>query len=86
MEYSEQMKHRLKRVEGQVRGVLRLMGEETHCKEVVNQLTAIRNAVDKTIANIVAINLEQCIVEEQAAGRDTSKVVKEAVDLLVKSR
>lgn len=86
MEYSEQMKHRLKRVEGQVRGVLRMMDEERHCKEVVSQLSAIRSAVDRTMANIVAVNLEQCIVEEQAAGRDTSEVVEEAIELLVKSR
>lgn len=86
MEYSDQMKLRLKRIDGQVRGVLGMMEKESHCKEVVSQLSAIRNAVDKTIANIVAINLEHCIIEEQLAGRDTSKVVKEAVELLVKSR
>ena len=86
MEYTDQLKLRLKRIEGQVRGVLGMMEKESHCKDVVSQLSAIRSAVDKSIANIVATNLEQCIVEEQAAGRDTSKVVKEAVDLLVKSR
>lgn len=86
MEYTDPMKMRLKRIEGQVRGVLGMMDKENHCKEVVSQLSAIRNAVDKTIANIVATNLEHCIIEEQEAGRDTSKIVKEAVDLLVKSR
>jgi len=86
MEYTDPMKMRLKRIEGQVRGVLGMMEKESNCKEVVSQLSAIRNAVDKTIANIVATNLEHCILEEQEAGRDTSKVVKEAVELLVKSR
>lgn len=86
MNYTNEMKHRLKRVEGQVRGVLRMMEEESHCKDVVSQLSAIRNAVDKAIAHVVAVNLENCIIEEQAAGRATSIVVKEAVDLLVKSR
>lgn len=80
------MKHRLKRIEGQVRGVLRMMGEDVNCKDIVSQLTAIRSAVDKATANIVATNLEQCIIEEQAAGKDTNKLVKEAVELLVKSR
>jgi len=86
IEYSDKIKLRLKRIEGQVRGVLGMMEKESHCKEVVSQLSAIRNAVDKTIANIVATNLEQCILDEQKAGRDTGKVVKEAVELLVKSR
>lgn len=86
MNYSEQMKNRLKRIEGQVRGILRMMDEERHCKEVVSQLSAVRNAVDKTIAHIVAINLEKCIVEEMEAGRNTNEVVQEAIELLVKSR
>lgn len=84
--YTDEMKNRLKRIEGQVRGVLRLMEEQKSCKDVVSQLSAVRNASDKAIAQIVAENLQQCLLEEQAAGNDTSKLVKEAVELLVKSR
>ncbi|WJH33748.1 metal-sensitive transcriptional regulator [Paenibacillus aurantius] len=85
--YTDAMKTRLRRIEGQIRGVLRLMDEEKPCKEVVAQLSAIRNASDKAIAHIVAENLQQCILAEQAAGNhDTGKLVKEAVELLVKSR
>ena len=32
MEYTDQMKHRVKRVEGQLRGILRMMDEEQDCK------------------------------------------------------
>lgn len=85
-EYSDEIKTRLRRIEGQVRGVLRLMEEGKSCKEVVAQLSAVRNASDKAIAQIVAENLQQCILAEQAAGNDTGKMVKEAVELLVKSR
>lgn len=85
--YTDEMKTRLRRIEGQVRGVLRLMEEGKSCKEVVAQLSAVRNASDKAIANIVAQYLHQCILAEQAAGnQDTGKMVKEAVELLVKSR
>ncbi|WP_078411039.1 metal-sensitive transcriptional regulator [Priestia abyssalis] len=86
MNYTDQTKNRLKRVEGQVRGVLRMMEEDKNCKDVVTQLSAIRSAVDRTIAQIVALNLEQCLIEKQEAGEDTSKVVEEAIQLLVKSR
>jgi DNA-binding FrmR family transcriptional regulator len=86
MKYDESVKRRLRRVEGQVRGVLKMMEEEKNCKDVVSQLSAIRNAVDKAIAYIVAVNLEQCILEEKEAGNDTSKLVAEAVELLIKSR
>lgn len=85
--YTDEIKTRLRRIEGQIRGVLRLMDEEKPCKEVVAQLSAVRNASDKAIAQIVAENLLQCIMAEQQAGnQDTGKLVKEAIELLVKSR
>lgn len=84
--YTDEMKTRLRRIEGQIRGVLRLMEEGKSCKDVVSQLSAVRNASDRAIAQIVAENLKQCLMEEQAAGNDVDKLVKEAVELLVKSR
>lgn len=85
MKYDDDVKKkRLRRIEGQIRGVLKMMEEEQDCKDVVSQLSAIRSAADKAMAYIVAVNLEQCIIEEQEAGRDSSKLVRQAVDLLVK--
>lgn len=84
--YGEDIKRRLRRIEGQVGGVLRMMQEQKNCKEVVAQLSAIRNATDKAIAQIVAENLQRCLLEEQVNGNDREKIVKEAVELLVKSR
>lgn len=86
MNYDEDVKKRLRRMEGQIRGVLRMMEEGQDCKDVVSQISAVRSAADKAIAYIVAVNLEQCILEEKEAGRETGKVVKQAVELLIKSR
>jgi DNA-binding FrmR family transcriptional regulator len=88
MEYNKDIKNRLKRIEGQVRGVLRMLDQEEGCKEVITQLSAARNALDRTIALIVATNLEKCIREQMEAGEDQvhSDVIQEAVQLLVKSR
>lgn len=86
MKYDENTVRRLKRMEGQVRGILKMMEEGKNCKEVVAQLSAVRSAADKAMAYIVAVNLEQCILEEQVKGNDTGKLVKEAVEMLVKSR
>lgn len=86
MQYDDDVKRRLRRIEGQVRGVLRMMEEGKNCKDVVSQLSAVRNAVDKAIAYVVAVNLEQCILEDREAGKDTGKLVQEAVELLMKSR
>lgn len=88
MEYPNEIKNRLKRAEGQVRGILRMMDEDKHCKDVVSQLSAVRNALDKAIAQIVATNLQQCIIEELEKGQEneSNKLVEEAIELLVKSR
>ncbi len=86
MHYGEDVKRRLRRAEGQIRGVLKMMDDDQHCKDVVSQLSAVRSAIDKTMAIIVATNLEKCIVEQRQAGQDSGKLVQEAVELLIKSR
>ena len=87
MTYDNQVKNRLKRIEGQVRGVLKMMDEQKDCKEVVAQLSAIRSAVDRAIAVVVSANLERCIRKEIETGSlESEKLIQEAVELLVKSR
>ncbi|HZG61811.1 MAG TPA: metal-sensitive transcriptional regulator [Anoxybacillus sp.] len=87
MIYDKQIKNRLRRVEGQIRGVLKMMEEEQGCKDVVTQLSAIRSAIDRAIAVIVSTNLEHCIRQEMEKGNhESEKLIQEAVNLLVKSR
>ncbi|NGQ95924.1 metal-sensitive transcriptional regulator [Brevibacillus sp. SYP-B805] len=86
MEYTADMKNRLRRIEGQIRGVLAMMEEKKECREVVTQLAAIRSAVDRVTGLVVGINLENCIREELSKGNNPEQVIKEAVELLVKSR
>jgi len=86
MEYGTDVKNRVKRIEGQLRGLTKMMNENKECRDVVTQMTAVRNALDRTAAVIVSQNLEQCIREEKQNGESAEDLVKEAVDLLVKSR
>lgn len=86
MEYDKAVLNRLKRIEGQVRGVLGMLEEGKDCREIVTQLTAIRTAVDRTVGAVIGDNLEQCIQDELAQGNSPEHVIKEAVALLVKSR
>ncbi|WP_153125235.1 metal-sensitive transcriptional regulator [Peribacillus tepidiphilus] len=86
MVYDSNTKNRIKRVEGQLRGILKMMDEEKECKEVVTQLSAVRSAIDRAIAVIVSSNLEQCIRDAVETGEETSNYIDEAVKLLVKSR
>jgi len=83
--YDQKIKNRLRRVEGQIKGVLRMMEEEKECKDIVTQLSAARSAIDRTIGVIVSSNLISCIQDENAA-KNRDELIKEAVDLFVKSR
>ncbi|MFJ5769359.1 metal-sensitive transcriptional regulator [Psychrobacillus sp. NPDC093180] len=86
MDYNDQMKNRVKRMEGQLRGILKMMEEDKDCKEVITQLSAVRSAVDRTIGVIVSSNLVECVQDAGADGEKTDQLIKEAVNLLVKSR
>ncbi|WP_181349357.1 metal-sensitive transcriptional regulator [Thalassobacillus sp. CUG 92003] len=87
MDYNDQMKNRVKRIEGQLRGILKMMEEEKDCKDVVTQLSATRTALDRTIGVVVSSNLVECVREaEENEDQDTEEIVQEAVSLLVKSR
>lgn len=87
MEYDTKVKNRVKRIEGQLRGILKMMEDNKDCKEVVTQLSATRSAIDRTIGVIVSSNLVECVREANETGENTpEELVKEAVNLLVKSR
>ncbi|MCG3086496.1 metal-sensitive transcriptional regulator [Sporosarcina cyprini] len=87
MEYDDKIKNRLRRIEGQIKGILRMMEEEKNCKDVITQLSASRTAIDRTIGVIVSSNLIECIQnKDEKDHRTQEEIVKEAVDLLVKSR
>ncbi|MCM2591466.1 metal-sensitive transcriptional regulator [Rossellomorea marisflavi] len=86
MNYDTQMKNRVKRLEGQLRGVLRMMEEGKDCKEVITQLSAARSAIERSIGLVVSANLVECVRAADEQGDDTDEIIKEAVNLLVKSR
>ncbi|MBM7715158.1 metal-sensitive transcriptional regulator [Siminovitchia sp. FSL H7-0308] len=87
MKYDAQIKNRVKRIEGQLRGILKMMEENKDCKDVITQLSAARSAIDRSIGLIVSSNLVECVQLAKASGdADTEALVKEAVDLLVRSR
>ena len=87
MKYKKKFKNRLKRIQGQIRGVLCMMEEDKDCKEIVTRMSASRSAIDRTIGLIVAENLEQCLYNQIKIGKyGNREVVKETAELLVKSR
>ncbi|MHA6793845.1 metal-sensitive transcriptional regulator [Pseudonocardia bannensis] len=58
--------NRLRRVEGQIGGIIRMLEDGRDCKDVVTQIAAVSRALDKAGFAIIASGLEKCI----AAGED----------------
>ena len=54
---------RLRRAEGQVAGVIRMLEQGRDCKEVVTQLAAVSRALDKAGFKIIATGMRQCMVQ-----------------------
>ncbi|WP_256241097.1 metal-sensing transcriptional repressor [Bacillus sp. V3B] len=75
-----------------MKGVIGMREQGKDCREVVNQLSVARNAIDRSMEVILSTNLEQCvcesviICESVIKGEDAEHLVKEAVELLIKSR
>ena len=86
MAYDNKVTNRVKRLEGQLRGILRMMEEGKDCKEVITQLSAVRSGVDRTIGVIVSENLIECVQNAEGDQLKMNESLKEAVNLLVKSR
>ena len=85
MKYDAKTMNRIKRIEGQLRGILRMMEEEKDCKEVITQLSAVRSGVDRTIGVIVSNNLMVCI-QDADSDDEMNDTIQEAISLVVKSR
>ena len=55
--------NRLRRAQGQIGGVLRMIEEGRECQDIVMQLAAVRRAVDRAGFSIIATGLKQCVAE-----------------------
>lgn len=67
--------NRLKRAQGQLAGVTRMLEEGRDCKDIVTQLAAVSKALDRAGFAIIASGLEQCLVRGDS-GMDTKDLEK----------
>lgn len=80
--YNQKITNRLKRADGQLKGVLRMMESEKECIDVITQLSAVRSSLDRLIGTIVAENLTICLMEENSEERDAK--LKQAINMIIK--
>jgi DNA-binding FrmR family transcriptional regulator len=62
----DQLLGRLRRIEGQVRGVQRMVEDERYCIDVLTQISAIRAALDKVALGLLDDHARHCLIGEGA--------------------
>ena len=67
---------RLRRAQGQLGGVLRMIDEGRDCRDVVTQLAAVSKALDRAGFAVIALGLRQCITDPQGQEMDVEAMEK----------
>ena len=83
----QQLLNRLARVEGQVRGVTRMVQDDRYCIDVLTQIAAVQAALEKIALGLVDGHVRVCMQGDGGAPADPDERVKElmeAVGRLVK--
>ena len=77
---------RLKRSEGQLRGIQKMMEEERDCIDIITQLTAVRSSVDRIIELMITENLTTCINDPLEDPQAQKERLEMAVKYLIKRK
>ena len=80
MKCNKDILNRVKRLQGQLNGILNMMEEERDCKQILTQLSAVRSSIERVISLTATENL----LSELSENDVDSESVQAAIDLLVK--
>ena len=74
--------NRLKRIEGQVRGLQRMLEEDAYCPEILTQASAVNSALNSFCRVLLSNHIRTCVSDDIRAGRN--ETVDELMDTLQK--
>ena len=82
------LRNRLNRIEGQVRGIARMIDEDRYCIDVLTQIQAVRSALARVESELLKEHLEHCIVGAIVSGDAAEQRAKaaELIELLERAR
>ncbi len=73
---------RLRRIEGQIRGLQRMIEGERECEAVLTQFAAVNAALKQTAAHLVSSHLVECVREELAQGGEPAQINQRLLNIL----
>ncbi len=77
---AQQIKDRLRRIEGQIRGIHKMVDEGRPCVDVITQVMAARSALDRVAEAVISSHVEECLASMDPA--DARSAIGQAVRLL----
>lgn len=80
----EDITARLRRIEGQVRGVVKMLDEDRECEEMLTQTMAIRSALDNVGARLMEYHMDRCLLEGFNCDPEQMARLREALKLWTK--
>ena len=80
--------NRLNRVEGQVRGISRMVEQDRYCLDILTQLHAVRAALRRVESELLKAHLEHCVADAMVSGDAAEREQKtaELVELIDRLR
>ena len=76
---------RLKRIEGQARGLHRMVDEEKYCINILTQISALKSALDGVATGLLDDHLQHCVVDAaRTGGPEAEEKLKEASDAIAR--
>ena len=76
---------RLKRIEGQARGIHRMVEEEQYCIDILTQISALTSALERVALGLLDDHLKHCVVDAaKTDGADADIKIKEASDAIAR--
>lgn len=70
----EDVVKRLKKIEGQLKGIQRMVDEERYCIDIINQITAVHNALDSVGLKVMKRHIESCVTDAIRAADGKTKI------------
>ena len=81
----DQYQARLRRIEGQVRGLQRMVDEDTYCIDVLTQISAVTKALQAVGIGLVEDHLGHCVVDAaRSSPEEGAEKVREASDAIAR--
>lgn len=77
---------RLRRIEGQVRGIQRMVQGDTYCIDILTQISAVSSALDKVAVGLLEDHINNCMTEgKNGDTREMASEASAAIDRLLRS-